>query len=204
MRLSFAVVGHVARQRDAEDLAESLGAALALDDGSRGSLANHDVAWAAFDPEADWHVVLEDDALPVENFPRHAAEALAHAPTVGAVSFYVGTVRPRPNATRRALDEANRTGTTWLSSSDVYWGPAVALPVELIRPMLAHVQTVDTLGYDRRLGNYLQAVGLPCHYTVPSLVDHADNHSLLRPEGPGRRAYRVGVPGSWTERGVWF
>src|SRR5690606_41991585 len=65
-------------------------------DNGRGSNANHDAAWALYDPWAEWHVVVEDDAVLTSGFLQQAAAALAAAPGDGAVSFYLGNSRPKP------------------------------------------------------------------------------------------------------------
>src|SRR5690554_6709261 len=152
MRIEYAIVGHHSRRESATKLARSLGAVLAMDEGGTGSIRNHDLAWRlAYDPAADWVVVLEDDVILINNFEEHVQDALNNVPREGAVSFYTGTARPKPNIVRKAVAQGLERGCSWLRSNDLYWGPAVALPAHRVIPMLNFVQRVDR-PYDSRIG----------------------------------------------------
>ena len=192
-------MAHSARYDTAVDLAQSLGAGLALDDGTLGETRNGDHAWACHDRDADFHVVLQDDALPIPGFAVHAAAALAARPE-SLVSFYVGTGRPRQPRVSTAIARAQTDGCAWLSAETLLWGVAVALPTEHVTGFLDWAAGC-ALPYDRRLGAYATHAGLPIHYTHPSLVDHADGPTLLRhPWGPPRaprHAWATGTPTTW-------
>src|SRR5690606_24339674 len=111
----YAVVGHPKRAKQASELAHALDAEVAMDNG-RGSNANHDAAWALYDPWAEWHVVVEDDAVLTSGFLQQAAAALAAAPGDGAVSFYLGNSRPKPTEAPAAVRDRK---STRLNSSHV-------------------------------------------------------------------------------------
>src|SRR5690606_19479578 len=90
------VCGHHARKDKAETLAQLIGAGLVLDDGSRGSNANHDAAWRAAAAQGkQWSVVIEDDAICTPDLFAHMRDALAWVPAEGAVSLYLGASFPR-------------------------------------------------------------------------------------------------------------
>lgn len=200
MRVSYGVVGHWKRRDKAIEIAESLNAALAMDEGDAGSLPNHDLAWRlAYDPAADWVVILEDDVILIDNFEEHVQDALNNVPREGAVSFYTGTAKPRPNIVRKAVAQGLERGCSWLRSNDLYWGPAVALPAHRVIPMLNFVQRVDR-PYDSRIGYYLRANGLPCFYSLPSLVDHIDGPSLIKGCEEPRKAHVFEEPTNWNKR----
>ena len=178
-QVGIAVCGHVARREWALELSRSLSAPVALDDGSLGSLPNHDRAWSlAADQGHAWSLVLEDDAVLATDFVARATQALEAVPAIGAVSFYLGGGQPRPNTAREAVHRAVRLGASWVRSPSAYWGVALALPTQHVHPMLQHVQR-SALPYDTRFGTYLCAYRMPCFYTVPSLVDHRDAPSLI-------------------------
>lgn len=202
MIVSYAVVGHHRRREQAESLSAELNAVLVMDEGDRGSLATHDLAWwSACTPEADWVMVLEDDAEPILGFRHYAEQALAHLPGSGAVSFYLGTGRPRQGSVSRALSRAG--DASWLRSRSAWWGPSIALPAGHVVPMLERVQS-STLPYDQRLSTYLRSAGIRCYYTLPSLVEHADGPSLIRDCPLPRRAHRVEAPSGFNTRVVDF
>lgn len=200
MLISYAVVGHTSRQPQAEQLAQSLGATLALDDGSYGEGINHDRAWvAATTQESDWSVVLEDDAQPIPGFDAQLREALNSAPTP-IVSLYLGTSRP-PQYQRR-IKRALAQETHWIISDELLHHVAVAIRTDLVGNML-HTVECSTLPADYRIGNWARQCDYPIAYTNPSLVEHADgptviNHQDGQPRTEPRKAWRLGSRPSWN------
>lgn len=200
--VSFAVMAHTSRLGHARDLAALTGATIALDGGALGALRNGDNAWSTFDPAADWHVVLQDDALPVPGFVDHVRAALTVAPET-AVSLYTGTSAPAHTVgpVRYATGLADQLDAAWLASDTLHWGVAVAMPTRHVPAFLAWAQGCG-LPYDQRIGAYWAHQGAPVRYTWPSLVDHADgpttvDHADGRPRDAPRRAYRVGTRTDW-------
>lgn len=195
-QVSYSVVAHPKRLQAAYQLAKATGGQVVLDHG-RGSNANHDAAWER--AGGDWHVVLEDDAILVPGFTAQVTAALAAVPAEGAVSFYVGTGRPKPTEAPRAIEAARRSNAHWVKAQASYWGVALALPTYLVPDMLGYVQH-STLPYDVRFGLWLRSRKLPCWYTVPSLVDHSDNPSLIWDYNlPSRKAIFVGRNTKWND-----
>lgn len=202
--ISWAVMGHPRRQRQAHALAWALGATLCLDEDGDGENATGDLAWETWRnpmaPAAEWHVVVQDDALPVPDIARQAPAALAAAPGP-VVSFYLGTNYPPHTVKpcRNAIDRANTTGSAWITAPALFWGVAVAIRTELVADMLRSVAR-SKLPYDQRISHWAGRAGHGIAYTWPSLVDHADGPSLIKraiPRQAPRRAYRVGRPPSW-------
>lgn len=198
--LTFQIVAHTARASQALRLAENLGAQIHWDDGSLGEWGNHRRALeTAALSDATHAVILQDDALPVPGFASHVEVAIKQFPD-NPISFYLGTSRP-PNwqrFLRYAVIEADETNASWLSCSELLHGVAIALPVKDIRELLRWASTLD-LPYDERLGAWYRLQGRQVMYTWPSLVDHADENTLIAHadgqtrEAP-RKAWRVGTP----------
>lgn len=141
----------------------------------------------------DWAVVVQDDALPVTDARLHMQTALRSAPRT-AVSFYVGTGRPRAHRVTHAVNRARQQSASWLQCDSLLWGVAIALPAEHITPMLQWAAT-SSLPYDQRISAYYRRhLRTPVRHTWPSLVDHADGEGLVhhnRPTVP-RRAHQTG------------
>lgn len=196
----IAVCAHESRAVRAFTLARSVGAPVSLDDG-RGSNTNHDMAWRIAQAiGSDWSIVLEDDAVPVSDFKRLSAQALACVPSHGVVSFYFGTGYPTHVQTkyRAAIRQADKAEAGWIRGSALYHGVAVAIRTDQVADMLNFVDGIDR-PYDERLSAWMSARGLPCWYTFPSLVDHDDSDHVLpatrhQPRDKARRAWRTGAP----------
>lgn len=120
---------------------------------------------------ADWHIVLQDDAIISETFYLSAVNALQNVPERTLVSFYTGTVRPEPSRVAKAVERAAKNGASWLSGNTLFWGVGIAIPTEQISEVLKHSARLN-MKYDRRIGYYYQKHGMPVYYTSPSLVDH--------------------------------
>lgn len=202
--ISWRVVGHVKREREAKALAWALDAGLDLDDGTYGEWANHARAWEALQgTDSEWSVVVQDDALPVPEIAAQSVQALSHVPElVGVVSFYLGTSYPPQTvpAFRRARDQADHRDVPWIVTKRLFWGVAVAVRTETIGHML-HACKRMRFPYDERLSRWAESAGHRVGYTWPSLFDHADGESLVHEQGKRslpRRAYRAGARKRWT------
>lgn len=145
-------------------------------------------AWELRDKTADWHIVLQDDAIVCEDFRAAAPRALAQRAGYGMVSFYTGTGRPRQREVQTKLAAASARGQSWWSTNELYWGVAVALPVNTLPKMLHWCSNSARrmYNYDTRISEYYRkGKNWRCWYTVPSLVDHLDEDSLVG-HGPER------------------
>lgn len=193
------VMAHIDRRQEAEALAASVDAeVLSWDDGSLGENANGDCAWRQLaDRDTDWSIVLQDDALPIPGFRRHARAALRAAPPT-AVSFYVGTGQPRVPFVLAAIEDADQIHARWLEANALLWGVGVAMPTEQISRFLEWASRAQ-VPYDTRIGRWFERQGRLIRYTWPSLVDHADGPSILdrsgrrSPRQVQRVAHRIGV-----------
>lgn len=200
MRLSVAVMAHPARERHVAWLVDRLGIGgdrVAWDPHPAPSAnperrwATGEAAWNLFDPDADWHLVVQDDITACGHLPEALAKALDHVPTECAVSAYFGAVRPLPAETERIAREADRVGASWLRMRQVWWGQAIALPTGAIPGMVAWCRQRKRWRYDTRIGEYVKRrLKWDTWYMWPSLVDHAPMRSLIgNPDG--RHAHRA-------------
>lgn len=176
--IHVAVVGHISRQERAESLAESLDAELFLDRLSLGATWNHLRAlnWAA---GLTGHlIVLEDDAVPVPGFADVATDWIERRPR-DLISFYLGTGYPPHYQPRiaTAIAEADEAGRNTIELPALIHAVAYAIPCAAISGLNLNPRRPADLG----LG---LAWGRTVIYTLPSLVDHADDHSI---QNAGRR-----------------
>lgn len=200
------VVGHTLRYEAATELARQLNAGLSIDDGRLGTYKNHRRALLAGAESGASHVcILEDDAVPVENFVEHVERAAEAMPN-DLIGLYVGKSRPQPELVEHAVRRAEETGASWLHSLSLLWGVSYLVPSHAVPALVAAADIRQLTPYaDRRIGRAWRASqGRPIYYTWPSLVDHADGPSITNEHGqrePGRVAHRVGVP-NWSDKVV--
>lgn len=122
--------------------------------------------------DSDWHIVVQDDAIVGRSFYLNVVKAIEAVPTRSLISFYTGRVRPYRDQVHAAVDKATDMRYSWLSSTTLLWGVAIAIPTEQIKPMLECSIFHPKLKYDRRIGVYYMRCNMPVYYTAPSLVDH--------------------------------
>lgn len=192
MEVKFVIVGHHARREQAEQLAESLGAYLLVDEDDSGANWNHRRAleWAA--GQNSLVVVLEDDALPVEGFQAIVTEWLNRFPD-SLISFYLGTGRPPQYQLEIAtkLIAADRERADHITMQRLIHAVCYSVPPKLIPKVLARWDASKPADY--AVGD---ACGGPVIYPCNSLVDHADGlpvekHPDRQPRRERRRAWRL-------------
>lgn len=191
--ISVVVMAHEKRRALAEELSKDLGDCQIVWDQFNNRWETGSRALLAFDPEAHWHVVVQDDALICADFLAGVELALSHAPD-GPVSFYTGKVKPHGPKIAAAVLRANELGLRWLEMPGPLWGPAVAIPTKLIPRLVKEADRFNVPNYDLRIAQYFRGRGLKCHYSLPSLVDHrtGPKHPSLVPgrsSHPARTAH---------------
>jgi len=189
--LSVKVMAHPKREQFIPELVERLGI-----DASDVIWDNDDTrwhtgrrAWQAIDQDADWGMVVQDDALVCQDLIPGLEEALDHLPEVGVVSPYIGTRRPAANQVEQAVRDAKDADASWVKMPSLNWGVAIVLPTTIINGMIRWCNQQRYPQYDRRIGRYaidVERLNTWCPW--PSLVDHRDGDSLVG-HGKGRKAH---------------
>lgn len=127
---------------------------------------------------ADWHVVLQDDAVLCDNFYDNLVGALNTVPLKSLISLYTGTARPMPDRVTNAVKRAGNC--SWLVFNTLLWGVGIVIPTQHLADLLESIADRQEV-YDTRIGVGYQQQRLPVYYTNPSLVDHDnDLGSLLK------------------------
>lgn len=209
-KLLIGVVAHDSRETTARTLTERVGAqvfnmdhcrARTQEEAVSACVANHLEVLRQLQERSTvwnpWCIVLEDDALPVDNFRIHAAAALYHvrSPLAG---FYIG--RAGANLNLKALERARRSGIAWAVSNHMNSAVAYAIRTDEL-PAIIDYYRHDVGTVERRITNWAitrrsKVFGEPrFYYTLPSLVDHAPGKSIVfdKADGDIRRAWCVGI-----------
>lgn len=206
MSVQVMVVGHTLRYEAATELARQVNGGLSIDNGRLGTYGNHRRALLAGAESGASHVcILEDDAVPVDDFRTHI-ERVAEIRPNDLVGLYVGRSRPMPAFVADAVRRADEAGASWLHSLHLMWGVGYLVPTRAVPALIEKADArVNTPQADTRIGRAWSASqGRPIYYTWPSLVDHADGPSITdehERRAPGRVAHRVGVP-NWSSKVV--
>lgn len=188
MRVSAAIMAHPVRSALVEELQSKLDREVPVvwdtvpepstDPDQRWQVGRS--AWLAYDPTADYHIVLQDDVQPCRKFFEGLEEALRYIPNkYGPVCPYTGDTREKLVTTRERVKEA---GLHWFGMSQLYWGCAIALPTRMVDTVIAFGDTPEEAHrpYDSRIMDfYMKKHICRTWYTTPSLVQHRQVPSLL-------------------------
>lgn len=196
MKLSISVMGHPKRSEFFPYLKDRLGdVPFSIDEG-KGLIWNCQNAWSMYDPLADYHVVIQDDAIVCDNFRERAVEVLKKANGLPVSFFHVS-----PLSYRKYKQQREETGG--IIQPGLSGGVALCLPVKLIPEMLVHYNA-DTVPHDdHRVGRFLLSKNIPFYFPFPSLIDHrVGNMSIMwkKPSAHSANEYIDRKPSDITKR----
>jgi len=179
-------MAHPSREKYFGYLKEQLGdVPFSIDTKSIGVWPNCKRAWQMHDPSADYHVVIQDDAILCENFIEKAIEVLEKNKDRGtAFSFFYGTRQDWVEEGKKGMQDG------FVIRKNLKWGVAVCLPVSKINYMIAHADTMTIKQDDTRIGRFLQFIDMRVYYPMPSLVEHRGDEESLVGDVKGRRAFK--------------
>lgn len=199
MKLSSSIMAHPDRAGSVNDLNDALGGWVPISWDMEGAPSgDHDrvwrnarAAWLMHDPAADWHVLLQDDAVVCDDFLAGMAAALDHVPQTNAiVSPYLGRGRHVPQKWARLAERADGEGAAWVVTQKLMWGVCIAIPTRHIADMIAFADRRPGIPDDMRVAGWVTRTAREVWYTWPSLVDHREVPSLTKHNAPDRRAIR--------------
>lgn len=206
--MPIGIVSHVAREAQADELAAKVGASIvSVDPGQLGCELNHAWTWqATAELGGEYTCILEDDAIPVDDF-NEQLEMILRVTPAPIVSLYTGMRRPPQHqaAIRNALQRADEIGADFIVAQDCLHAVGLVMRPDLVPDFLANRK--PGLPIDQAIGRWAKMRGYPIAYPVPSIVNHADGQTLIKhmdgqPRAKGRVAWRFGSRKAWTGKFV--
>lgn len=185
-RLSVAIMAHRKREQWVPDLEVQLPGVQTVWDQKNDRWDTGARALMAHDPNAQWHMVVQDDALLPPDFFEGVKRMLNHVPAFHPVGLYYGRVRPKEYETRSLVARAQRTKAPFIVHNGPWWGVGIVLPVMQIPEVVKWGNEKSNIpNYDRRIARYYESNSIDCYYPQPSLIEH--RHGLENPSlVPGR------------------
>lgn len=147
-------------------------------------------AWSMFDPGAERHVLLQDDAVPCPDLLAGLELALDHVPDDVPVSLYLGAGRTVPMRWEWLAHRADVVGASWVRGHRIMWGVGLVVPTALIPKMIDDCDRRSGVPDDMRVSGWFSRRRVDTWYTWPSLVDHRGVPSLTKHRASDRRARR--------------
>jgi hypothetical protein len=145
-------------------------------------------AWSLFDPDADYHVLIQDDAMPCADYLAGLERALEHMTPGAIASPYLGTGRMAPARWATLARMADAADASWVRGERVMWGVSLAVPTSDIPAMINWCDQRGGVPDDMRVGGWAKRNNREVWYTWPSLVDHRLVPSLTKHRAADRVA----------------
>ncbi len=166
-----------------------------MDEGNCGALWGHTRALRLCEPLNERCIIMEDDALPVDDFRAKALVWMDEYPD-SLLSFYLGTGRPPQYQAQiaHALTYADDPDAV-ICLPQLIHGVCYSIPKQFVGAVVDGLPLIGAA--DFAVGNAWRSVtGQPVVYPVRSLVDHDDLPSVeVHPDGQKRteprRAWRL-------------
>lgn len=176
-RLSLAIMTHPSRTAQLESLKEQIGDQIEynvfVDDQNLGLWENAKRAWKAYDPEADYHMVLQDDVILSKNFFSVVRRILPGVFTGDSISFC--------DSLPSEMAIAENAGYHWVTSTKVRHGQCLVQPISQINDFVHFSDWFVRPDYDHddgRLEMFLYKHKRAMWHSIPSLVEHDDHGSV--------------------------
>ena len=184
MKISIAIMAHPSREKFFPYLREKLGdIPFSIDETGIGVWESRKRATLMFDPTADYHLVLQDDAIICENFKELAEKTIGNNGKY-VYNFYYGRRRNRVKEAKHGEKKG------YVISDKVTWGVAICFPTKLIPEMIKYCDKLTAPQDDHRIGLFVRHKGIKVYFPIPSLIEHrAEEESLVgNAFSPGRKA----------------
>jgi len=184
VNLSVSIMAHPKRRRYIPYLKEHLGDVPVGWDYDGDIWHTRREALKLHDPEARFHLMVQDDAIIGREFYPRLAQILERVGDQHAYSLFY---RFKSKHTHADFNAAGAQGLKagGFSFQRLQFGIAVVLPTRVIPGLLERADTYEDLGRneDLRMSRYLvDELGMSVYYPLPSLVDHRrELHGLNGP-----------------------
>ena len=173
VKLSISVMAHPSRAQFFPYLQEKLSLPLSQFsiDQKNNLIENSRAAWALHDPTADFHVVVQDDAIVCDNFREKAAAFIA-------AQEAKRRREDRPAQGYNFFLRLDRNKTPLWPQDGAYidkvtrGGVAICLPVAHIAPMIREYDRQRSKHDDDRISEYVKRNNVKIIFPVPSFIGH--------------------------------
>ena len=201
--LSVAIMAHEKRAAWVPDLQVQLPGVTTVWDRRNDRWDTGARALTAHDGKSQWHMVVQDDALLPPDFYAGVKRMLTFVLPAHPVGLYYGRVRPRQQETYGLTVRASREKASFILHNGPWWGVGIVVPTKHTKDIVSWGDNnLHIPNYDRRISRWYNEQGIPCYYTVPSLIEHrTENNPSLVPgrTGQNRRAWEFVGPRSALE-----
>lgn len=135
-------------------------------------------------PDYEYHLVLQDDAILPPRFMAGVRNALEAIPRNSPLVLFT----TKSTIWKPTLD-AIPDSVSYLVMDHIWWGVGIVYPTHSIPDLITHCDQLSTHQYDHRVGDFYASNSIPVYYTWPNLLNHRAGPSLIPGRSGRRRAH---------------
>lgn len=193
------IVAHLDRAKMAHELSRQVTPKLVnIDDGTLGCAGNHAFVQSRLASEDGWTVVLEDDAVPLNDFHDDLDWLLSTAQTP-LVGLYLGT--GYPSQWQQRIQDAVNAGTSLIVSPRLIHAVGYAVAPSHKKQLAQYMSKTRRgpgMPPDDAMSVWAASAGVKVTYPNPSLIDHQDTRTVIRARGNNFSAGRNRPRRAWN------
>lgn len=193
IKISKTIMAYYKREHRIPEIRKMIGdAKVSLDNGSWGLWENSKRSWLSFDPQYDYHLVIQDDAVVCRSFYKELSSHLNKHPHRFTCLYF----RYKSHKTHATLNLAGENGvlTNGFLFPRLQWGIGLLCPTAMIPDMISFADDIKDEKMkntdDLRFSRYLSSIKHDVYYPLPSLIDQSIDCTSLIGNGDnvGRQA----------------
>lgn len=170
-KLSVSIMAHKKRKHFVLYLKEKLGDVPVIWDRKNNLWDTCRRAWLAYDKDAEFHCVIQDDALVTNDFYFKAKDCLLEE---CVMSFYLSRL------VSNKVELAIKKGDSFVESTMIFNEVAICIPTKYIKEMVKYCDDRDAQN-DQFITKWAKEKRLRILYPIPSLVSHrSEEPSIYR------------------------
>ena len=169
-KLSVSIMAHKKRSDMIPYLHEKLGKVRVVWDRKNNLWDTCRRAWLAYDKTAEFHCVIQDDALVTDDFYKKAEKFLTED---RILSFYLSSFLETKVKNAIAKNE------NIVNATMIFNEVAICMPTKYIKEMVAYCDEREAQN-DQLISRWAGERAKAIYYPIPSLVSHRDTESIYR------------------------
>ena len=189
-KLSISIMAHPSRKEWVEEIKTKMNEDIHVEWDRKISLWDTARrAWLSFDPTATHHLVLQDDIIPSKNLRATLEKAIQHSGD-NIVCLFIFQEFFKDNQQSK-YDMAFNSSKPWLKVNKTILAPAVIMPTKYIEEFVKFGDKQKHLpADDTKMSAFCDRKNIGVLLTVPSLIEHKDQKSLVGVSTKDRTAYK--------------
>ena len=147
---------------------------VSMDDGSKGIYENCINSWELYDPQRDYHCLVQDDVIFTYGFKSKLESFINENKFKSSVIVLYLDKRP---SYMKKINEARSLGKDYVTSKRIHHEIALCIPTKLVSNLIEFARKHPQKD-DKFLDGWLRHNNMIAVYPMPSLIDHRNDDTL--------------------------